>query len=118
MADPGSGQPKQLRLFDTLPADRRSRSLKRINGKSRHGGYAHLSGGGPTGTRCGSCGHLGMTAHQAKQFPICRFAYQQLIQCRFSEDPIKAKAQMLDLERRLGGIEPGTPSCKHFEGRM
>ena len=115
MANLNSGQPKRLRLFDTLPVDRSSRSLKRIDGMARHGGYAHLPGGGPTGTRCGSCGNLGMTAHQAKQFPICRFAYQQLIQCRFSEDRIKAKAQARSLERRLGGIEPGTPSCKFFD---
>jgi len=117
MTNLNPGLPKQLSLFSNLPVDCGSRCITRTNGKARHGGYAHLPGGGPAGTRCGSCRHLGMTAHQARQFPICSLAYQQLIQGRFSEDPIRAKAQARSLETRLGEIEPGTPSCKFFDVR-
>jgi len=91
-----------------LPADRGSRSLTRVDGKARHGGYAHLPGGGPAGTRCGSCRHLGMTAHRSQQSPICRLAYRQLHQCQFSEDPTRAKTQARGLGRgprflKIGG---------------
>ena len=49
-----------------------------------------------------------MTAQQAKQSPICRLAYQQTIQGRFSEDPLRAKAQARGLGRgprflKIGG---------------
>jgi hypothetical protein len=111
------GHLQQLLLFRTLPADRGSRSLARVDGKARHGGYAHLPGGGPAGACCGSCRYFGTTAHQSKQFAFCRLAYHQWSQDGLSGDPVRARAQARRLEKRLGAIEASTSSCKFFEVR-